>query len=167
MKIASLTYMFRYKKIFLSGVIIYWNSSFWQWLFHQLKCYLIMFQPAAYMNTNNEHELKKQKNNDGIQDAATHKGNSAKRTKMSHKARQVSPPPQAAVAKCPRSPTVLVSEKTNLSIEKPNTLTRNWVMVPTSNLILEKWGKCRRRQNRMLLSLFATMVSPVLVKMSI
>ena len=69
--------------------------------------------------------LKKQKDNDGIQDAATHKDNSAKRTKMSHKARQVSPPPQAGAAKCPRSPTVLVSEKTNLFIEKPTMLTRN------------------------------------------
>ena len=91
--------------------------------------------------------MKKRKQNDNIQndDEDTDKGNTTvttKKTKMSHQARQASPVPQA---KRPRSPTVLVSEKTNPSIEKPNTLTRNRVMTLTGELILELCGKHRRR----------------------
>ena len=95
--------------------------------------------------TDNAPELmKKRKQNDNIQndDEDTDKGNTTKKTKMSHQARQALPVPQV---KRPRSPTVLVSEKTNPSIEKPNTLTRNRVMTLARELISEQCGKHRRR----------------------
>jgi hypothetical protein len=99
--------------------------------------------------TDNAPELmKKRKKNDNIQndDEDTDKGDTTKKTKMSHQARQASPVPQAVPqAKRPRSPTVSVSEKTNPSIEKPNTLTRNRVMTLTGELISEQCCKQRRR----------------------
>jgi hypothetical protein len=70
--------------------------------------------------------MKKRKKNDNTRsdDEDTHQGNTAKKTKQSHKARQALPGPQV---KRKRSPTVTVSEKTNHSNEKPDTLTRNRV----------------------------------------
>ena len=80
---------------------------------------------GADANTYKAPELmKKRKDNDNIQSANedTHQGNTSKKIKISHKARKESPVRQV---KCPHSPTVSVSEKTNLSIENPNALTRN------------------------------------------
>lgn len=103
----------------------------------------------ASHGTDNAPELmKKRKDNDNIQsDEDTRKGNTAKKTKTSHKARQASPAPQA---KRPHSPAVSVSEKTSPSIEKSNTLTRNWAVTMTTlatwcDLISQKWGKRGRR----------------------
>ena len=82
----------------------------------------------ADAKTDNATELtKKRKVNDNIQsdEDTTRKGNAPKKTKRSHKARQVSPAPQA---KRPYSSTVSVSEKNNLSIEYPNTLNRKRAM---------------------------------------
>ena len=104
---------------------MWWNGSSSTFATNVLQ----VKQPqSADANTDNATELtKKRKVNDNIQsdEDTTRKGNAKKKTRMSHKARQVSPAPQA---KRPYSSTVSVSEKTNLSIEYPNTLTRKRVM---------------------------------------
>jgi hypothetical protein len=79
-------------------------------------------QPQGTTDSAPELMKKRKKNNNIQNDEDTNEDNTTKKTKMSHEARQALPAPQA---KRPRSPTVSVSEKTNLSIEKPDTLTRN------------------------------------------
>jgi hypothetical protein len=106
---------------------MWWNGSLSTFATNVLQ----VKQPqSADANTDNATELtKKRKVNDNIQSdedtTRTRKGNATKKTRMSHKARQASPAPQA---KRPYSSTVSVSEKTNLSIEYPNTLSRKRVM---------------------------------------
>ena len=78
---------------------------------------------GADANTYKAPELMKKRKDIQSANEDTRQGNTSKKIKISHKARKESPVRQA---KCPHSPTVLVSEKTNLSIENPNALTRNW-----------------------------------------